>query len=213
VYASEIENHKERLVFQVSGKLWQRSLVMRDLETGSLWSHLLGEGMEGPLKGTILDPIPAVVTTWHEWRKSYLKTTVLSLKRSAKRFNADVYQEPETYVVGVAHLQITRAWPYDFLIKNPVYQDKLGSEKIVVVFLNESATGFVFKRHVGNELIEFASKLKDGILLSKDGTAWDPWRAKAISGPGKGKLLERIHAIPSFRRSWLAFHPNSAIAK
>jgi hypothetical protein len=54
---------------------------------------------------------------------------------------------------------------------------------------------------------------KKALIKNKDGTAWDPWRAKAISGPGKGKLLERIHAIPSFRKSWLAFHPNSAIAK
>ena len=213
MYASDIKAHKEHLVFQVSGKLWQRSLIMRDLQTGSLWSHLLGECMEGPLNGSILTPIPAVVTTWHEWKKSHPKTTALSLKRSAKRFNADVYKKPEAYVIGVEHLEKHRAWPYDFLIKNPVYQDKLGAEEIVVVFLDESSTGFVFKRKTGNDLMDFASKLKDGILFSKDGTAWDPWLAKAISGPEKGKHLERIHAIPSFRKSWLAFHPDSSIAK
>ena len=85
MYAAEINEHKERLVFQVSGKLWQRSLVMRDLQTGSLWAHLLGECMEGPLKGKTLTPIPAAITSWKEWKTAHPNTTVLSLKRSAKR--------------------------------------------------------------------------------------------------------------------------------
>ena len=55
VYASEVGGKK--LTFQVSGKLWNRSLVMRDLETGSLWSHILGECMEGELMGKKLELI------------------------------------------------------------------------------------------------------------------------------------------------------------
>lgn len=213
MYAAEIQKHDERLIFQVSGKLWQRSLVMRDKQTGSLWAHLLGECMEGPLKGSVLTPIAAIVTTWHEWKNSHPKTTVLSLKRTATKFNADVYKEPKAYVVGAESLGTTRAWPYDFLIKNPVYQDKLGPEEVIVVFLADSATGFVFKRKMGDEILNFSPKLKDGVLFSKDGTAWDLWNAKAIAGPRKGQLLERVHAIPSFRKSWIAFHPDSSIAK
>lgn len=213
MYASDIKEHKERLVFQVSGKLWQRSLIMRDLQTGSLWSHLLGECMEGPLKGSSLTPIPAVVTSWKDWKKSHPETTVLSLKRSAKIFNTDVYRNPEAYLIGINYLKTVKAWPYDFLIKNPVHQDQLESEKIVVVFLDDSATGFIFKRKVGNELVDFLRKLKDGNLVSLDGTLWDPWQAKAISGPGKGKILERLHVIPSYRKAWLSFHPKSLIAQ
>ena len=42
---------KERtLTFGVSGMLWNRSLVMYDRETKSLWSHMLGEAMQGRLK-------------------------------------------------------------------------------------------------------------------------------------------------------------------
>jgi hypothetical protein len=38
--------------------LWNRSLEMRNVETGSLWSHILGEAMQGDLKGTTLQPLP-----------------------------------------------------------------------------------------------------------------------------------------------------------
>ena len=213
MYAAEVKEHKERLVFQVSGKLWQRSLVMRDLQTGSLWAHLLGECMEGPLKGKTLTPIPAAITSWKEWKTAHPNTTVLSLKRSAKRFNADFYRKPSSYVIGIEQQDRTRAWPFDFLLKKPVYQDKLGANEIVVVFHKESSAGFIFNRKVGADLIDFSPALKNGNLVSKDGSIWDPWQAKAISGPKKGQLLERLHAIPSYRKAWLSFHPESSIAE
>ena len=53
MYATKVED--KRLTFFVSGMLWQRSLVMQDKETGSLWSHILGEAMRGSLKGTSLE--------------------------------------------------------------------------------------------------------------------------------------------------------------
>ena len=51
----------ERIVtLAVSGKLWNHSLVMVDQETGSLWSHLLGRAMSGPMKGTNLKTLPGL---------------------------------------------------------------------------------------------------------------------------------------------------------
>lgn len=213
MYAAEIKQHKERFVFQVSGKLWQRSLVMRDLQTGSLWAHLLGECMEGPLKGNTLTPIPSVITSWKDWKKAHPKTSVLSLKRSANRFNSDSFRNPSSYVIGIKHLNTTRAWPFNILSKKPVYQDKLGTEEVVVIFHKDSSAGFIFNRKIGAKLLNFSPALNNGNLISTDGTAWDPWQAKAISGPQKGQLLERRHAIPSFRKAWLKFHPDSSIAE
>ena len=43
------------LTLQVSGKLWNRSLVIRDIETESLWSHILGKCMDGDLKDATFD--------------------------------------------------------------------------------------------------------------------------------------------------------------
>ena len=44
------------LTFRVSGKLWNRSLIMSDVETRTEWSHLLGRAMAGKLK---LPRVPA----------------------------------------------------------------------------------------------------------------------------------------------------------
>ena len=79
------------LTFQVSGKLWNRSLVMRDMETGSLWSHILGSCMEGTLRGSDLKILAAVMTTWDDWRKKNPHTTVLNLPRTSAEYNKEFY--------------------------------------------------------------------------------------------------------------------------
>jgi hypothetical protein len=65
------------LNFIVSGKLWRNSLIMQDQETGSLWSHVTGECLEGEYVGTQLEMIPVVQTTWQEWSKDHPGTRVL----------------------------------------------------------------------------------------------------------------------------------------
>ena len=65
------------LTFIVSGKLWRNSLIMQDLETGSLWSHVTGKALEGKLAGASLDMIPSVQTTWSEWVAAHPRTRVL----------------------------------------------------------------------------------------------------------------------------------------
>jgi hypothetical protein len=41
--------------------------MMQDAETGSLWSHIRGEAMQGELKGTKLVPLSTELVTWEAW--------------------------------------------------------------------------------------------------------------------------------------------------
>jgi len=63
--------------FQVSGMLWRNSLVMRDRETGSLWSHVTGEGLCGPMAGEVLEPVPVTTVFWFAWSSFYPNTRVV----------------------------------------------------------------------------------------------------------------------------------------
>ena len=64
MYAREL-NGKE-IVFYVTGKLWKASMVMGDQATGSEWSHILGECMQGKLKGQKLAAVASVITAPRE---------------------------------------------------------------------------------------------------------------------------------------------------
>ncbi len=72
------------LTLIVSGKLWRNSLIMMDEETGTLWSHVSGEAMEGPLAGRRLQPVPSVQTTWAAWRAAHPATRVLQKPEEIK---------------------------------------------------------------------------------------------------------------------------------
>tara|TARA_B110000438_G_C15808338_1_gene648473 strand:+ start:2265 stop:2909 length:645 start_codon:yes stop_codon:yes gene_type:complete len=208
VYAAQNSKHDKRLVFQVSGKLWQRSLVMRDLQTGSLWSHILGEAMGGPLKGTTLKPIPSVITSWGEWKKKHPKTTVLNLDLSAKGYDTKVWEDRKRFVLGIEIDGKTKAWTYSFLGENPVQVETFAGKELLIVFLKESSTAFSFE--TGGTIK--SGKLDQGEFVSDEGTRWNLWTAKAMEGPQKGTSLTRVYALPSYRRAWHDFHPDSVIA-
>ena len=51
-------------------------LLMRDTETGSLWSGLSGAAIEGPLSGTALRQVPSFYSFWFAWSDFYVNTDV-----------------------------------------------------------------------------------------------------------------------------------------
>ena len=75
---------------------------MYDRETDSLWSHLLGEAMKGPLKGSELKQIPSVMTDWKTWRTQHPESTVLWLSRTSHEYRREFYQQPER-LPGIWH--------------------------------------------------------------------------------------------------------------
>ena len=74
MHARELDGRT--LTLLVSGKLWRNSLIMQDEETGTLWSHVTGEALDGELTGRRLEIVPGVHTTWAEWQEAQPKTLV-----------------------------------------------------------------------------------------------------------------------------------------
>jgi Protein of unknown function (DUF3179) len=56
-------------------------LRMRDEQTGSLWSGVIGEAMEGALKGKRLKQVPATYAFWFAWKDYYPNTTIYGEER------------------------------------------------------------------------------------------------------------------------------------
>ena len=71
---------------------------MKDLETKSLWSHLLGKCMEGELKGTQLMTLPALLTDWETWNRIHPETTVLLMRRTDNQFTRGMYRQLQNFV-------------------------------------------------------------------------------------------------------------------
>ena len=137
-----------RLVFGVSGLLYQGNLLFFDRETDSLWSQLLSEAVTGFMAGTRLAVLPAENTTWAAWRNKYPKTLVMSLVTGYQRnYAEDPYKEfplarDEALLVSLQG--VTKIYPLGQLKKaNPVIVDQLGGDSVTIEFDKKSKTALV----------------------------------------------------------------------
>ena len=122
------------LTFGVSGLLWDRSLVMYDVETESHWSHIRGEAMQGEFLSAKLVMLSSQMTTWDDWLAKHPETTVLSFNTGHSRdysrdpyesyyrdrrgmfssfFKAGPGEEEKELVAGVVIGEAARAYPVD----------------------------------------------------------------------------------------------------
>ncbi len=217
VYATKTRGRT--LTLRVSGMLWNRSLVMEDVETGSLWSHILGKAMQGELAGATLDVLPAVMTTWADWKRAHPGTTVLDMSRTASSFDRDAYRPASKFVLGVVIDGSPKAYPYDLLSRTPVIEDEIAGRPVLVAFDPESTRGAIWSRRVGDRVLDFDVSAKgspeSGVAAIRDTatrSSWDPLSGACVSGELEGRRLEALPAIVSHRKAWRVFHPHSAWA-
>jgi hypothetical protein len=64
--------------FGSAGLLYQSAIVLYDVKTLSLWSPTRRLCLAGASTGADLSPLPAVVTTWKEWKRLHPETTALT---------------------------------------------------------------------------------------------------------------------------------------
>lgn len=209
MYAREVKDRT--ITLAVSGMLWNRSLVMIDSETDSLWSHLLGEAMRGELKGAQLELLPSLMTDWGTWRKLHPETTVVMLKPTADRFNRGFYKNSRhQFVLGYVEGEDAVAWSYEALKKQPTVNDKLGDVPLLVVFDSPSSTAFLFDRRLADRTLSFA--MQDGRLLDNETkSSWNALTGQATAGPLEGQQLKPLAGVVSFRRAWKIFHPTTRL--
>ena len=190
--------------------LWNRSLVMLDAETGSLWSHILGEAIEGKLKGKRLEAVPAEMTTWAAWRRTHPNTSVLHLSRTSRNFtNAFYRRRPAAFVFA----WLVDGTPYhrrlDRLQKSPLANLTCDDAPLLLLFDPESTGARLFSRRVGDRVLDF-EEAADGKLRDKQtGSTWDPVEGAALDGTLKGQRLKPEVGLMSFARAWETFHPKS----
>ncbi len=185
---------------------------MRDLETGSLWSHILGRCMKGKLKDEELPFVPGTVTTWAEWKAKYPNSTVLHLPRTSFEYERFAFAEPSNFVIGLKVGQTVKAYTYAYLLENPIVQDEVGGTPILLAFEPDSTRAFVYERNLDGQTLEFSDAYTDGQLVDREtGSHWDPWTGQAVTGTLAGKQINSQYGLISFRRSWALFYPDTEI--
>jgi hypothetical protein len=204
------------LTFVSTGQTWQENMVMVDRETNTLWVQMLGLAKQGPLKGTRLRQLPAVWTTWGNWRQRHPETTVLvrkPLRKSPERndLTAEKFRaNPGRFVFGVEAGNGAAAWAFPYLHSHAPVNDRVGGRPVLVTFDAVGPDVRAFSRRVDGRELTFTKE--GGRLIDRQtGSAWDPETGRARRGPLRGTALKELPGVVSIWRPWHNIHPGAPI--
>ena len=220
------------LVFGVSGLLVRNSLVMYDHQTGSLWSHLTGQALSGPLAGEHLELLAATQASWGKWRRSHSETLILAFdpalegdpysgyyrspRLGAERDQADFMVDPrlkaKEEVIGLRLDGHVKAYSVATLARDRVINDLVGAVPVVVVYDGASQSAAVFRRDPGGRLLSFepgAAALE--LLDEQTASRWDGLSGASVSGSLEGTSLEQIPVTFAFWFAWSSFYPETEL--
>src|SRR5262245_4839409 len=184
---------------------------MFDRETGTLWSHLTGEALEGPLVGQRLQQVLSEQTTWGRWRAEHPSTLMLDVDPIEVGFDPyqNYYRAPDAgivgrkradsrlpvkeKVIGVRFGDEVKAYSFTALARDQVVNDTVGGVPLVVVFDGSTSSGAVYRRDPGGNVLTFA-RGPDPLSMVDEQTrsTWDGLSGKAMTGADAGMELEQV---------------------
>ncbi len=126
-----------------------------------------------------------------------------------------MYSRPDRFVIGIVIQDQAWAWGWDGLTQNPLRNVILGEEAAVVIFDQKNNSAQIFSRQSpepatfgGHKLLTFSLD-NDRMVDLETGSSWNPTTGEAIEGTLKGSKLKALPGIPSYRRTWETFYPDS----
>src|SRR5260370_23077693 len=194
---------------------------MFDRETGTLWSHLTGDALEGPLVGQNLQQLLSEQSTWGRWRAEHRQTLMVKVDPSDVRFDPyqTYYGAPDAGVVGrkrtddrlpvkekVIGVRVggeVKAYSFTALARDRVVNDTVGGVPLVVVFDGLTFSGAVYRRDPGGKLLTFVPGPTSLSMQDKEtGSTWDGLSGKATAGAGLGMERQENALTYSFSFGW-----------
>ena len=215
------------LTFEVLGLL-KDVFTMVDRQTGTVWQHLDGSAVRGPLKGRRLEIVPLQLSYWGEWRRSHPDTVVLSPDTpfsnryrdvTTARFDfreatfGDERMRSNTLVVGVEVDGRFKGYPVDKVrASGGVVNDTLAGAEILIVYDADAQTGLAYSRELGGRTLSFRNAAPNGFELTdvETGSEWDI-QGRATSGTLAGETLIFVPSFISEWSGWSGYHPETLL--
>jgi hypothetical protein len=215
------------LTFELHG-MYEGSATMEDEQTRTVWAHLTGQALLGPLAGQSLDLEPVLMTTFGRWLEQFPASLapdpgIMVGPRSFRpgepgldrEFRSTISRHDprlprRQYVLGVTADGVTRAYPVDPTRPGPrLHQDVLG-EVPIALLAPEGAWPVAFDRRVEGGAVEM--RLEGDRVVSDDGTVWAP-DGRASEGPLAGRTLRFVPSRLVEWYAWVGHYPESEVGR
>lgn len=183
----------EKLVFGVSGLLYNSDVLFYDKKTESLWSQIEKKAVSGKHAGTGLSQLYLEIMPWSLWVKQHPETLVLSENQGIKRnYRHDPYSGYES--TSRLFFQTLREAPKEFHTKERVLGVDLGKAS--------KAYPFVELRKAGK------ASFDDQINGRQYRVLWDAEHEIASLEKPDG---EKVTTTVAYWFAWYAFYPETEV--
>ncbi|WP_336246799.1 DUF3179 domain-containing protein [Streptomyces cupreus] len=190
------------LTFGTTGRLVNSNLLMYDRQTGSEWPQLLGTAINGPLKGTTLDTVPLVWTTWKQWRTAHPDTEVLSTATGALRsYGSDPYGSYDAYPDRGGYY--AKGGPlFPVLATSDRFPDKE-----VVIGVRDGQEQLAIRK----ELVRKEGAVQATVAGTRIEARWDEPLGTVRVLQRTGDRWQPADHLDAMWFAWYAFHPNTQV--
>src|ERR1017187_972331 len=200
--------------------------MFEDASTKSWWQQATGKAIVGPLKGTALREIASKQLTLETWLREYPNSYILQPDTTFKKEYKDLagYDKgtlksglekrdsaswkPKSWVIGVVHNHIAKAYDWNELVKNKVINDSIEGLPVLLGLERDTASFHVYDRRVKGTILIFQKGSNDVFTDENTNSTWN-MDAIWIDGTLKGERLNPVQAYQEFWHSWSTFHPNT----
>lgn len=185
--------------------------MFEDSRTGSWWRQVNGECVAGPLKGTLLAEVPCSQMTRGAFARMHQQGLVMrpdpaftkeyaglkdydegSMVSSLEGRDTASWQ-PKSWVVGVLHNGVARAYDWNDLQRRRTIRDQLGPDSIIVGLANDQRTFTAVVIH--NDTAATSLYAPQGEITARQVVH---------------VRMDTIPAYQEFWHSWRTFHPNTS---
>ncbi len=222
---------------------YDNNIIYYDQASGNFIQQLEARVISGPGKGKSLNTLPVMLSSWGDWKLLHPDTKLYSappttirdkmvglmlqmmipiskLSRRSKPWHGihgslDPRLPAMSLVLGVEINSDSCAYPVAALRDDPVLEDTVGANPIVVFYDGKLDVGGVYSRQIDAMNLTFHRAAKPGTsVVARDqqtGTLWTVSGA-AHEGPFAGKSLKPVpHFNKLFWFSWALFKPATRI--
>jgi hypothetical protein len=203
---------------------------MYDDRTNSLWHHMTGEPVVGPLARSDirLRVLPMVVLPWKEWRGAHPDTRVVDIQtghqrdyRPGRPYGA-YFASPDTMfpvsprsaelltkavVLAVRVGGAAKIYPLEVFAREPVVNDRVGGTDVVVVGRVDSRAARAYAR--GRLRFEAGGSPNELLEVGR-GVRWRVEEERLVN-PATGETLPRLGAHLVYWFGWHAFYPDAEL--
>jgi hypothetical protein len=200
-----------------------------DEQTGTLWSHVTGEAMDGDLAGNYLEDLPVVQTTWSWWKEKFPETLVLKKDEEVKSSRYERYfTDPDragmftvewleermpakTKVHGITRGPFALAITDERLAPGAIFNAEVGEDPVVMLRSGDGGVRAYVARAGERDLTFDVTVETGGIRDRETGSTWDMDRGLCVSGQLVGAQLEEVVTLLAFWFAWSNFYPRTDI--